>query len=186
MNLLITKSDFETIGIQLPKNLEEDQLRRSIIEAQEFDLKPALGDTFYFDLVNNVTVDKYQSLLNGEINYVYETYNYWFTGGVKAALCYYTYARYLPYAGKKNTEFGMVQKTNPYSEQVSTQQMQIQMNDARSAAIGYMANVTKYLSHQKVLDSALYPLWNTGPYGSLVKCGDDYSPSVRITKVGNI
>jgi hypothetical protein len=188
MNLLVSIADFTDLGILFPVNTSIDLMKRYIIEAQDFDIKPVLGELLYYDILANSDDDKYVDLLAGDIDYTYLNHNYTYTGGLKDAICSYAYARYLPYANKKNTEFGIVMKRNENSDHVSTKDIQLQMNDAKSAGFGYLENVKTYLTRKNQITPGTYPLWRFGgtpPLFGIDGCNDKGS-GMRFTKVGNI
>lgn len=189
MKLLIGVSDFELVGINLPNDIELDDLKRYINEAQEFDVKSQFGDLFYYDLIKNSTSTNYQELLNADVEYTYQNYNFRYSNGLKAAICYYAYARYIPDSNKKNTDFGMMQKKNEFSDHVDSKSIQLQVNNANSAAYGFMVEVTTYLDRMRVISPTKFPLWKQGGvpglFGSMTPQGENPS-GVKITKVGNI
>jgi hypothetical protein len=63
-----------------------------IEQAQLIDVKPLLGDRFYFDLINNLLTEKYQPLLDGCAFILF-----WYTmhDGIKALLADYFMAKYV-------------------------------------------------------------------------------------------
>lgn len=185
MTALVVKEDFAALGIILATNLAEAELTRYISQAQEFDIKPQLGDIFYYDLLANNADANYQDLLNGELDYTYLTYAYKLEFGLKAAICFYANARYLPNANKKNTEMGFMQKRNEFSDHVDTKSIQLMVNDSKSAAIGYMQEVIKYLDRYRTIDNTKYPLWRNGVLAVDNNC-EVKSSGMRISKVGNI
>lgn len=186
---LITRSDFINVGIILPTNPDANAWKRYINEAQEFDVKARLGEVFYYDLLTHYADSNYQELLNAGVAFSYQGYNYQYNGGLKAALCYYAYARYLPDFDKKNTHFGIVQKTNEFSEKVDTKAVQVMVNNANSSAYGLMDGVILYLDRIRVVTPAKYPLWNQGGAPGLFggnNCSTERRSGIKISKVGNI
>jgi hypothetical protein len=57
IKLLIAKSDFTSDKL-IPQNTEDEKINKSIRDAQQFDLRPLLGDAFYYDLVKNFQASK--------------------------------------------------------------------------------------------------------------------------------
>jgi hypothetical protein len=184
MILLVDKTHFAALGIILAVNLDETELERYISQAQEFDIKPQLGDIFYYDLLDNASDANYAQLIAGEIDYTYLTYSHKLQFGLAAAICYYAYARYLPYANKKSTEMGFMLKKNEWSDQADTKAIQLMINDAKSAAIGYMSDVLLYLNRYETIDNTRYPLWRNG---AGIDCKvQDKRTGLKLSKVGNI
>jgi hypothetical protein len=71
-----------------------------IEQAQLIDVKPLLGDRFYFDLINNLDNEKYQPLLDGCAFTYFISYAH---DGIKALLADYFMAKYVL---QVNTNFG--------------------------------------------------------------------------------
>lgn len=188
MTLLVDKTHFAALGIVLALNLDESELARYISQAQEFDIRPVLGDIFYYDLLENVADYDYEALIEGGIDYEYQGYSYKFQFGLAAAICFYAYARYIPYANKKSTEMGLMQKRNEFSDHVDTKALQLMVNDSKSAAVGYLNDVVLFLDRYRTVEPTKYTLWRRGGAPGLF--GSDRSrepkPGQKITKVGNI
>ena len=154
MNRLISITDF-TNNKYVSQNLDERDIDPVIDEAQEFDLKPVLGRELYLDFINNVTVEKYDELLNGK--------TYTPTGytsavrfeGVKEVLKYYVYARMVVLDGVKNTNSGFVQKTLENSERLSGTQRTQMIAQARSGAKAHEDEMIFFLNNFYTD----YPLW---------------------------
>lgn len=180
MILLVSIDDFRALGIVLPVNQDVQDWERYINEAQEFDIRPNLGDRLFYDLLKNSVNTNYQDLLNGVSEYTWQTYAYRYPG-LKAAICYFAYARYLPDSSFKNTDFGMVRKQNEYSTHPDTKYIQVQVNNSVSVAKGFLEQAITYLSRYATIDSTKYPLW-----GSAVGCASPQSPGVRISKIGQV
>ena len=151
---LISITDF-TNNKYVSQNLDERDIDPVIDEAQEFDLKPVLGRELYLDFINNVTVTKYDELLNGK--------TYTPTGytspvrfeGVKEVLKYYVYARMVVLDGVKNTNSGFVQKTLENSERLSGTQRTQMIAQARSGAKAHEDEMIFFLNNFYTD----YPLW---------------------------
>jgi len=154
---LITLSDIQAVK-PISSNLNTlKKLNTFIEEAQDFDLRPMLGDEFYLaiaaDVLTSPSLQTYADLWNGN-TYTYgaDTYkNY----GLKIVLINYAYARYLRASQTNQTAFGAVQKVNPNSEPISEKQLTRLVGQAISSAKGYEETVHKYLN----LNNADYPLY---------------------------
>jgi hypothetical protein len=141
-----------------------------IIEAQEFDLKPVLGDPLYLDLLNNI--GDYVNLFE-PFEYVWQGYNYKHEG-IKASLIYFTYARYLANANQHSTSSGMVTKLNEFSTPIDDRTTSRLIKQAQSGAIAYQEQYLTYLCRF----STEYPLYNVG-------CRSNYrKSSIRINRAG--
>ena len=112
--IALLKSDFEHIG-QVAKHCDQRKLDIAIQEAIVFDLRPIFCD-FFYDLQNNWgSVEKiWTSLIEGGeyINCKENTINIL---GVKKALTYLAYSRYVIINSFDDTPNGQVTKTNQFS-----------------------------------------------------------------------
>jgi len=156
MTALITLADIRTFKA-ISSNLNSLKLDSEINEAQEFDLRPILGDEFYLALINDFaaspSLTTYSDLFNGS-TYVYSgnTYQH---DGIKAMLCYYAYARYLNNSNTNATAYGTVIKLNQESEPVSEKTLSRLVGQAISGAKVFENRIRDFLTR----NSADYPLW---------------------------
>jgi hypothetical protein len=175
MTPLITLTDIRSIK-SISLNLNQDkELVPNIIEAQEYDLRPILGDNFFLDLVDDLTASPslvlYSDLWNGsEYTYGGERYKH---EGIKTVLAYHAYARYLSGANIQSTATGFVHKTNQYSERVDDKSISRLIAQARSAAQVSESRVREFLNR----NSSDYPLWK----GVKTK---GYSSGMKIRSIG--
>ena len=154
---LITLSDIQALK-PISSNVNEIKaLKPFILEAQEFDLRPFLGDAFYLALIDDFnaspSLSTYSDLFNG-VTYVYnsDTYQH---DGLKAMLVYYTYARYLNNSQSIVTPNGVVSKLNNNSERISEKELARLVNQATSGAKVYENRVYDYL----LRNNTTYTLW---------------------------
>ncbi len=123
-----------------------------IIEAQEFDIKPILGTPLF--LAIDEAIEDFDNLF---LPYTYEysghTYNH---NGIKSALIYYTYARYLANANQHSTPSGMMQKLNEFSTNIDEKTISRLVKQAQSGAIAYQNQFIEFLCRF----SQDYPLYN--------------------------
>lgn len=171
--MLITLADFTpyvdiTSNIDVVRNLEP-----YILQAQQMDLRPLVGEQFYHDLITNQTVAKYVELING-ITYTpvnsllpirYE--------GLKAMLVYWTHARYLTKANIKSTMTGLVRKENQYSEPLRPDELARLAADSRSMAMSYEYGLDLFLKFR----TGIYPAYKSCHIGS------ESRSSLRVTSI---
>lgn len=156
MTALITLANIRSFKA-ISSSLNALKLDSEINEAQEFDLRPFLGDEFYLALINDFNASPslatYSDLFNGS-TYVYSgnTYQH---DGIKAMLCYYAYARYLSNSNTNATAFGTVIKSNDDSEPISEKTLSRLVGQAISGAKIFENRVRDFLSR----NSNDYPLW---------------------------
>jgi len=119
MNRIITAEEFADYR-NISKKLNTDKINEAIGQAQQSDLLGIMGD-FYFDVMNNLTNDDYQNLLNG-CDFTYTDCNQEEVSvsheGIKALLADYVYARYITMININLTPFGAVSKSMNDSEKV--------------------------------------------------------------------
>jgi hypothetical protein len=170
--ILITKEDFKSIR-KISTNVDLSKLNPYILEAQELDLKPILGQELYYDLIEDFnespSLVKYYDLFHGS-SYTCgsskRTHN-----GLIPVLCYFAYSRYALDAGITNTASGFKQKNSDYSENISEKSISRISDQARSAGAAYMNEVIEFLNNNK----AEYPIW---------KCTNSNNRTTRITAIG--
>lgn len=157
MTELITLADIQAFK---PVSSNVDQAKKLIpyiLEAQEFDLRPILGEELYIDLLSDFVASPslatYEDLFNGSTyTYAGKTYQH---SGVKAVLVYYAYARYKSNSNVTDTAFGSVGKTTPYSTPSDEKTIVRQVQQIRAGAVAYQDRVVDFLNR----NSTDYPLW---------------------------
>lgn len=107
----------------------------------------------------NITFGKYYLLMNGE-SYVDPSGYQIDYQGLKPALIYWTFARFIENQQISITSHGVVEKTNDYSEQVSEKKIAYRITQARSGALNYFRLVEKYLC-DKNTGITTYPLYTS-------------------------
>ena len=175
MTKLITASEIRARK-GLSNNLNVDkELNPHIDEAQDFDLKPWIGVSFYLDLIDKFesssTDADFLALMNGGV-YTYDGDKYE-NPGIKNVLIYLSYARYSALSNAQNTPTGFVQKTNQYSEPISNAQLTRIIKQNQSGANTLQQRVEDFLNRNE----SKYPLWKNCNKGNRKK-------SVRIKKIG--
>ncbi len=156
MIYLIDDSMIRTIKPQLSINIDvAKKVNPAIRDAQEFDLRPFLGDEFYKDLQNNS--GDYDSLMI-ETEYTHGGRVY-VSPGIIATLSLFAYARIKSDANEHDTAFGTVNKLNPYSNGVSEATISRQVREIREQANIYLERVQAYLDRNE----NIYPLWKKSP-----------------------
>ena len=157
---LITITDIQAIIKDMSINVEQERIERYIAEAQEFDLKPILGRALYLAFVNGLAASPQEQIyvdlwegktylekgINADISFA----------GVKQALIYYAYARFLNNQNTNVGSFGIVVKeNNPYSKPEEEKRIQRLVTAAIQAAESYKVDFVKFLND----NSTDYPLW---------------------------
>jgi hypothetical protein len=159
MNKIITAIEVNSLK-DIGKVTDENKINPIIEQAQITDLKNALGDRFYFDLLNNLETEKYQPLLNGS-SFTYFGINY-YHDGIKALLADYFMSKFVLQINTNFTSFGATVKLSENSEpadrnslkDISTQQLQL--------AGSRWEIIKMYLNS----NTAIFPEWHNNIYGS--------------------
>lgn len=172
MTQLITISDF-TPYKAISANLNAvKKLDPFILEAQQFDLKKLMGNAFYLAFLDDFTASPplalYSDLFNGS-TFLQGTKTLRHEG-LKAVLCYLSYARYVLNSNVEATAFGTVKKITAESEHVDEKTIIRLYNQATEGAMQYWEDVKKYLNVQD------YDLWTN--------CSDD--KFVSTTKIAGL
>lgn len=159
MNNIVTANEVKNYK-DIGNKVDENKINTIIEQAQITDLKSALGDRFYFDLLSNLSKPEYQDLLTGStFNYVGINYQH---DGIKALLSDYFMSKYVLSVNTTFTPFGAVIKQSNDSEptdrnslkDISTQQLQL---------AGSRLEIIKiYLNAHP----NLFPNWLNNIYGS--------------------
>lgn len=151
--LLINKNDFKEYK-QVSKGKDVELIEQYIQEAQDIDLKEIVCREFYYDLLKNFQLSEYQKLIHGE-TYTDADGNVIEYKGIKAVLVYFAYARYILRGHITDTPFGVVQKTNEFSQPVSSAEKREVRDRSRIDAMLYWDEVKKYLDQHV----QLFPKW---------------------------
>jgi hypothetical protein len=158
MTQLITLSNIRAVKSIALNIQQEKELMPYILEAQRFDLNKFLGDAFFLDLIEDFeaspSLSTYSMLFNGG-SYIHDGVNHQLYG-VKELLVYYAYARYVNNSNVIATPTGFVNKTNPYSEQVTDKTIARLVDNARAGASFIEESLKNYLNRKK----SDYPLWS--------------------------
>lgn len=135
-----------------------DTFDQYIEEAQLLDIKVWLDDSFLLSLAtarasNALTQDQKNALYGCEYTYNGQTY---FHEGIKVALAYYAYARFLNNGGLVLTPFGLVNKEDDYSRPAENAEVSRLKKEAIHAAEAFKLDVSLFLSR----NADKYPLYN--------------------------
>ena len=173
MSNLITISDFSPYR-NLSANIGSEKIDPYVTEAQEFDLKPILGRALYYDFIQGMEAspqeELYTELFEGKDYTDPDTNSTIHFSGIKPMLIYYSYARIIPNLNKHATNFGFIEKENPYSNPVQDKGLFLSVSQARNAAEAYKVELIKFLDD----NYSDYELWlknyvtDKGKHGSIV------------------
>ena len=146
--ILVTRQDFESYKEICSNTDESKKLLPHALAAQMFDIKPVIGDSFYYDVIKNQHEENYRKLINGEV-YENQRGEEVLFKGLKLAIIYYSHARYVMDKDVNDTPFGMRHKTSEFSERVSDKRIDKMQNQSRAMGLSSLSDVQKYLSAKK-------------------------------------
>ena len=109
--------------------------------------------------VIKITFGDWYQFVNGLASYT--DYLGFTTGyeGIKPALIYWAYARYVERGQEIPTATGLVTKTTPYSEPLSARAIADKAAQAREAALAYWSNAEKFLYDKYIKTPAAWQLY---------------------------
>lgn len=155
--LLITVQELKVFRPLSETVNKATQLDPYIREAQDMDIEPVIGAALFEDMINNLTVEKYTDLLNGKQYENSEGKTVSFMG-LKAALSYYAWSRYILYRNTQDTPSGMVTKTNDFSTPVDSKVIAQQSNQCKLNGEKYLQDCIRFLK----TFPAVYDLFDDG------------------------
>ena len=121
-----------------------------VYEAQEFDLRPFLGEQLYLDLLDSFDASPsleeqhFADLYNGSV-YTDTSGKRRSHQGIVAVLAYFTFARFIENANLHSTKYGFKVKENEFSSEPSEKAIARRIAQARSGAIAYQERVKRFL-----------------------------------------
>lgn len=176
LTLLVAKSDFAPYA-QVSEYGDFDALMNThILNAQLYDIRPSLGDSFYADMVLNILNANYVALLAGG-QYTYDG-NIYFFQGLKKAIVHYAYSRYAMRGGVQDTGSGLVIKKNDWSDPLDQKGLSKESEYHKNLAVGAMNDCTQFLQRNRT----------TYPKYLFASCDGVESASrrsIRITSIDN-
>lgn len=143
MEHLITPAELSQFGRPISTKTDEDKLKAYIIEAEQMNIKPVLGDDLFLSILEKgEDDDKVRTLLNGG-TYQSDDRIYSFAG-LKSAISYYVYAKYLMVGDFNATRFGVMMKEDSYSSHISSSERSNAYSDTLEVANCYLQDCVAY------------------------------------------
>ena len=149
-NYLIRQSDWADF-FPLGKNVDYlNRVERYVGEAQLHDLRPVLTKDFYTEVLE--VAGSGANSANGKLSKAdYDL----LLPYLKPIIVMYAAARYITMGSAQSTRFGMVNKSNDYSDPLSDSAKKAQAAQLRSNAITHISDLTDFLKD----NSTAYPTW---------------------------
>jgi hypothetical protein len=155
-NLLLSFSEQQLIRPMSTYNSTNTQAvnryKQLAYEVECYEIDKLLGSAFYQDISKNPA--NYTDLLNGCL-FVDRSDNTIEHRGLKYVIAYLNYAKYIGDSYVNDTFTGLVQKTRPDSERISTGDIKRLQQEYREIAFNAFDLIREYL----YLDPETYPLW---------------------------
>jgi hypothetical protein len=147
---LISVSDIRAVR-DLSNQIKDNKINPLISDAEMSDLRPLLGDSFFFAIKKNPEnytnlLDPLEYTINDEINYHF---------GLKRLLCELSYVRYMFDSGDISTPFGVIEKNFTDGVRTSRDRTKELSNLRKQTANEYWLGIEKYL----INNAELYPLF---------------------------
>lgn len=138
MEHIIKPSEVVSLGRPIGK-VDESKLLAYITEAEQMNIKPALGDELFLNIINEGEEnDLYKLLLNGGV-YKDNDQNARSFMGLKVALSYFVYAQNVMTGDFQSTRYGTVIKQGEYSQGISSKERSDCYNNAFEVAQHYLS-----------------------------------------------
>lgn len=150
MQHLITTDELISTGRPISKQTDENKLLAFINEAEQMNIKPVLGDDLFLDLLENGEEQSNYIVLLGGGTYTVDEQIYTFAG-LKQALSYYVYAKYVMVGDFNATRFGVMMKDDSYSSHISAAERSNAYNDSLEIANFYLQECIDYCKRVGIL-----------------------------------
>jgi len=125
-------------------------------EVEEKELKQLLSPAFLYDIQQNLTEEKYITLLDGS-EFTTESGNKLYFSGLRYILAYFNWSKYVAESHFADTFGGMVQKNRAESTALSSGDIKRTQTDAREIALQDFEIMKIYLDE----NTDIYPLWES-------------------------
>lgn len=167
---LINKGNFAAYKT-ISKGVDLERIEQFILEAQDQDLKSIMCRPFFFDVLKNYQVDKYQKLIHGE-EYTDANENVIQFQGLKPVLVHFAHALYVMRGDIQDTATIMGRKKNEFSDGLTPVERRDIYTRSRQVAMTYWNEVLYYLK-KKEND---FLVWKN-------KCGCSTSSRLKIDRI---
>lgn len=134
---MITPEEVGLLARPISQHIDHAQLSAYIAEAEQLIIRPAIGDYLFGNV--KVNTEYYGIILNGGKD-VYGNV----CGGLRKALAYYVYARFIKEGATIATRFGAVEKTDEYSARIEQDRKNEIYRECTAMADTYLQEVVAY------------------------------------------
>lgn len=140
---LITYNEVFELTRKMSVHIDKDKMDSFIREAENMDLKPVMGDSLLYAVRRDSSA--FPALLNGGM-YESASGEVKTFEGLKTALAYFTFARFVRNGDGNVTRVGFTVKDNEHSTRASESEKERAYNDARAIAERYLRECMEFVS----------------------------------------
>lgn len=143
---LIDYNEVFELTRKMSVHIDKDKIDSFIREAENMDLKPVIGDALLYAVKKDS--ERYAPLLMGGL---YETPQGELKSfeGLKSALAYFTFARFVRNGDGNVTRSGFMVKDNEHSARASETEKERAYNDAKSIAERYLSECMEFVKQNE-------------------------------------
>lgn len=147
---LISKEEVGTLG--RPVYTDPNKIDRFIDEAEQMDVKKALGDVLFKYIVENI--NSLSTLLNGG-SYTDGKGAIHQFAGLKKALAYYVYSRLVTSGNIELTRAGSVNRSSDYSQRSDWKEREYVSRESASIADNYLRETIGFIRNDATMRTML-------------------------------
>lgn len=152
MQHLLTTNEAISLGRPIGK-IEEAKLLAFITECEQMNVKPAIGEKLFNNVLATPETEPYKTLLEGGVyeDSLGEQFSFM---GLKVTMAYFVNAQNLMSGDIQSTRFGNVLKNGDYSTGISSKERSDAYNNTLEVANHYLNECVKYCRAKKLLGTA--------------------------------
>lgn len=139
---LITYNEVFELTRKMSVHIDKDKIDSFIREAENMDLKPVMGDSLLYAVRRNPS--EFAALLNGGM-YKTASDEIRTFEGLKSALAYFTFARFVRNGDGNVTRSGFMVKDNEHSARASETEKERTYGDAKAIADRYLSECMEFV-----------------------------------------
>lgn len=143
---LITYNEVFELTRKMSAHIDKDKIDSFIREAENMDVKPVIGDELMIAIKHRPV--SFVALLNGGV-YIRPDGNTKSFEGLKSALAYFTYARFVRNNDGHVTRSGFTVKDNEHSVRASEVEKERTYNDARAIGERYLRECMEFIKYDE-------------------------------------
>ncbi len=151
MEHLITPEEIGKYGRPISAKTDADKLTAYIVEAEQMNVKPVLGDGLFLSILEKGEDDEMlgRLLTGGTYEYGGSLYSF---AGLKAAMSYYVFAKYLMVGDFNATRFGITTKDDSYSTRISSAERSNAHSDTLEVANCYLEDCVTFCKRNGLIE----------------------------------